>query len=50
MNPARSTGPDLIAGGVALEQLWLFWIAPVIGGPLAAPIRRALGGSDESDS
>jgi aquaporin Z len=32
VNPARSTGPALIAGGAALTQLWLFWIAPLIGG------------------
>ena len=35
VNPARSTGPALIAGGWALGQLWLFWIAPLIGGILA---------------
>lgn len=34
VNPARSTGPALIAGGWALGQLWLFWIAPLIGGVL----------------
>ncbi|MGO9545687.1 MAG: aquaporin Z [Rhodomicrobium sp.] len=32
VNPARSTGPALIAGGWALSQLWLFWLAPVLGG------------------
>jgi aquaporin Z len=31
VNPARSTGPALIEGGVALQQLWLFWLAPIIG-------------------
>ena len=35
VNPARSTGPALIAGGWALGQLWLFWVAPLIGGLLA---------------
>jgi aquaporin Z len=35
VNPARSTGPALFAGGWALSQLWLFWIAPVIGAALA---------------
>ncbi len=35
VNPARSTGPALIAGGWALAQLWLFWLAPLIGGALA---------------
>jgi aquaporin Z len=34
VNPARSTGPALIAGGAALTQLWLFWVAPLIGGGL----------------
>jgi len=35
INPARSTGPALIAGGWAIQQLWLFWVAPVAGGLLA---------------
>lgn len=35
VNPARSTGPALLVGGLALQQLWLFWLAP-IGGALAA--------------
>ena len=34
VNPARSTGPALFAGGWALQQLWLFWVAPLIGGAL----------------
>ena len=34
VNPARSTGPALIQGGVALQQLWMFWMAPLIGGAL----------------
>jgi aquaporin Z len=36
VNPARSTGPALMVGGWALEQLWLFWIAPILGAVLAA--------------
>jgi len=32
VNPARSTGPALLVGGVALRQLWLFWVAPLLGG------------------
>ena len=36
VNPARSTGPALIAGGWALEQLWMFWVAPIIGGAVGA--------------
>jgi aquaporin Z len=35
VNPARSTGPALFAGGEELSQLWLFWVAPIIGGGLA---------------
>jgi aquaporin Z len=36
VNPARSLGPAVFVGGLALEQLWLFWVAPIIGGILAA--------------
>src|SRR6202008_1566946 len=32
VNPARSTGPALFVGGWALAQLWLFWVAPLLGG------------------
>ena len=32
VNPARSTGPALLVGGWALAQLWLFWLAPILGG------------------
>lgn len=42
VNPARSLGPALIVGGVALEQLWLFWVAPVIGGLLAAAVWKLM--------
>jgi aquaporin Z len=38
VNPARSLGPAVFVGGVALEQLWLFWVAPIIGGILAAVV------------
>jgi aquaporin Z len=34
VNPARSTGPALFVGGWAIEQLWLFWVAPILGGVL----------------
>jgi len=40
VNPARSLGPAVIVGGTALSQLWLFWVAPIIGGLLAAVIWR----------
>ncbi len=43
VNPARSTGVALFAGGWALQQLWLFWLAPVVGGALGAWIYRLLG-------
>ena len=42
VNPARSLGPAVIVGGTALSQLWLFWIAPIIGGLLAAGVWRLL--------
>jgi aquaporin Z len=42
VNPARSTGPAIFAGGWALQQLWMFWVAPLIGGGLGAGIYRAL--------
>ena len=35
VNPARSTGPALFAGGLAIRQLWLFWVAPIIGAAIA---------------
>lgn len=40
VNPARSTGPALFVGGWALSQLWLFWIAPLIGGALGGVLYR----------
>ena len=42
VNPARSLGPALIVGGTALNQVWLFIVAPLIGGALAAGLRRML--------
>jgi aquaporin Z len=44
VNPARSTGPALFAGGWAISQLWLFWLAPLIGAILAGLIYPALSG------
>lgn len=38
VNPARSTGPALIEGGIALQQLWLFWVAPILGGIIGAKV------------
>jgi aquaporin Z len=42
VNPARSTGPALFVGGWALQQLWLFWIAPVIGAAIAGFVYKAV--------
>jgi aquaporin Z len=42
VNPARSMGPALFVGGWALQQLWLFWVAPLIGGALGGSIYRWL--------
>ncbi len=42
VNPARSLGPALFAGGWALAQLWLFWLAPLLGGVIGGVIYRAL--------
>ncbi|OPZ27962.1 MAG: Aquaporin Z [Lentisphaerae bacterium ADurb.BinA184] len=42
VNPARSTGVAVFVGGWAVQQLWLFWIAPIVGGVLGAIIYRAL--------
>src|SRR2546430_3888963 len=47
VNPARSTGPAVFVGGWALEQLWLFWIAPILGGALAGVAYRVLAPSPE---
>ncbi|HEY6816311.1 MAG TPA: aquaporin Z [Croceibacterium sp.] len=44
VNPARSTGPALIVGGLALQQLWLFWIAPLVGGAIGGALYRGLFG------
>jgi aquaporin Z len=42
VNPARSTGPALFVGGWALEQLWLFWIAPIVGGLLGGWVYKSI--------
>ena len=47
VNPARSTGPAIIVGGWALQQLWLFWVAPLIGAGLAGVAYRWLGGAGQ---
>ena len=45
VNPARSTGPAIFAGGWALQQLWMFWVAPLVGGALGGIIYSTLFGS-----
>jgi aquaporin Z len=49
VNPARSTSQALFARGDYLPQLWLFWVAPVVGGVLGAVIYRAVLGVPEED-
>ncbi|MCF5072937.1 aquaporin Z [Pseudomonas syringae] len=46
VNPARSTGPALIVGGWAVQQLWMFWLAPMLGAVLAGVTYRWLGKED----
>jgi aquaporin Z len=46
VNPARSTGPALFVGGWALQQLWLFWLAPLVGGALGGGVYRWLSPAD----
>jgi aquaporin Z len=47
VNPARSTGVALYAGDWAVSQLWLFWLAPVVGGLLGALAYRIIGSADD---
>jgi aquaporin Z len=53
VNPARSTGPAIYVGGWALQQLWLFWLAPIVGAALAGviyPIVSASAGTRSIDT
>ena len=50
VNPARSTGVALYVGGWAISQLWLFWVAPIIGGVLGALVYQFIGKDDEQES
>lgn len=43
VNPARSTGPALVAGGIALQQLWIFWVAPIAGALIGGFLYRSIG-------
>jgi aquaporin Z len=47
VNPARSTGPAVFVGGWALTQLWLFWVAPIIGAIIGGIVYRFLGENNE---
>ena len=47
VNPARSTGVALYAGGWAIDQLWLFWVAPIIGAVLGALIYRGISSASD---
>ena len=49
VNPARSTSQAIFAGGGYLEQLWLFWVAPIAGGILGALIYRLVLGVPDED-
>ena len=47
VNPARSTGPALFVGGWAVEQLWLFWLAPIVGAAIAGVVYPLVMGESE---
>jgi aquaporin Z len=48
VNPARSTGPALVVGGWAVAQLWLFWVAPIVGASLAGFVYPLIAGTPEA--
>jgi aquaporin Z len=50
VNPARSTAPAIFVGGWAIDQLWLFWVAPIIGAALAGIVYPALAGESTETS
>ena len=50
VNPARSTGPALFVGGWALSQLWLFWVAPLVGAAIAGLCYKFLTGDSGAES
>jgi aquaporin Z len=50
VNPARSLGPALFVGGLAIEQLWIFWVAPIVGGLLAAGVWKILSSESKNQN
>ena len=46
VNPARSTGPALVVGGAAITELWLFWVAPIIGAAIGAATYKCVASDD----
>jgi aquaporin Z len=48
VNPARSTGPAVFVGGWAIGQLWLFWVAPIVGGAIGGGVYTALFGRGDA--
>ena len=48
VNPARSTGPALFAGGAYISQLWLFWLAPIVGAALAGIVYPLISGGKKA--
>ena len=50
VNPARSTGPAVFVGGWAVQQLWLFWVAPIAGAAIAGILYPALAGTGEPEA
>ncbi len=47
VNPARSTGPAIFVGDWAISQLWLFWLAPIVGAAIAGIVYPLVAGSDK---
>ena len=50
VNPARSTGVAVYVGGWAIAQLWLFWVAPIVGGALGGLVYLLIGGDGEGEA
>src|SRR5919198_2238583 len=49
VNPARSTGPAILVGGWALQQLWLFWVAPIVGAAIAGLVYPMIFGEETKE-